>query len=146
MQVATDSEYKLGAGKPYKSVLGVFWGTGVGGGLILNGRPWVGRGGAGEIGHVVVEIDGARCGCGRRGCMEAYAGRGSMEARARRRVEKGHKTDLFTLMEERKRDRLTSSIWAHALERKDKVAIEIIDKAIRALGAGDRLLGQPAGR
>jgi glucokinase len=136
VQVATDAEFKLGAGKPYKSILGVFWGTGVGGGLILNGRPWVGRGGAGEIGHVVVEIDGARCGCGRRGCMEAYAGRASMEGRARRRVEKGRKTDLFTLMEERKRDRLTSSIWAHALERKDKVTIEIIDKAVDALGAG----------
>lgn len=68
--------------------------------------------------------------------MEAYAGRGSMEGRARRRVEKGHKTDLFTLMEERKRERLTSSIWAHALERKDKVAVEIIDKAVEALGAG----------
>ena len=136
VQVATDGEFKLGAGKPYKSLLGVFWGTGVGGGLILNGKPWVGRGGAGEIGHMVVEIDGAKCGCGRRGCMEAYAGRGSMEARARRRVEKGRKTDLFTLMHERGRDRLTSSIWAHALERKDKVTIEIIDKAIWALGAG----------
>jgi glucokinase len=114
----------------------VFWGTGVGGGLILGGKPWLGRGGAGEIGHVVVEIDGAKCTCGRRGCMEAYAGRAAMEARARRRVEKGRKTDLFTLMKERNRDRLTSAIWAHALERKDKVAIEIIDKAIRALGAG----------
>jgi glucokinase len=136
VQVATDGEFKLGAGKPYKSILGVFWGTGVGGGLILNGRPWLGRGGAGEIGHMVVEIDGAKCGCGRRGCMEAYAGRASMEARARRRVEKGHKTDLFKLMEERKRDRLTSAVWAHALERNDKVATEVIDKAIWALGAG----------
>ena len=136
VQVATDGEFKLGAAKPYRSVLGVFWGTGVGGGLILNGKPWTGRGGAGEIGHIVVEIDGARCGCGRRGCMEAYAGRASMEARARRRVEKGTKTILFTLMKERKRTRLTSSIWAKALERRDQVATEIIDGAIRALGAG----------
>lgn len=136
VQVATDAEFKLGAGRPYKSVLGVFWGTGVGGGLILGGKPWVGRGGAGEIGHVVVEIGGARCGCGRRGCMEAYAGRGSMEARARRRVERGHKTDLFTLMKEHGRTRLTSSIWAHALERGDKVATKLIDDAIIALGAG----------
>jgi glucokinase len=136
VQVATDGEFKLGAAKPYRSVLGVFWGTGVGGGLILNGKPWTGRGGAGEIGHIVVEIDGARCPCGRRGCLEAYAGRAAMEARAQRRVEKGRKTDLFTLMKERKRTRLTSSIWAQALERKDKVATEIIDGAIRALGAG----------
>jgi len=136
VQVATDGEFKLGAAKPYRSVLGVFWGTGVGGGLILNGKPWTGRGGAGEIGHVVVEIDGARCPCGRRGCMEAYAGRAAMEARARRRVEKGRKTILFTLMKERKRTRLTSSIWAQALQQQDKVATEIVDGAIRALGAG----------
>jgi glucokinase len=136
VQVATDAEFKLGAGKPYKSILGVFWGTGVGGGLILNGKPWVGRGGAGEIGHVVVEIDGARCMCGRKGCMEAYAGRAAMEARARRQVEKGNKTDLFTLMKERGRTRLTSAVWSHALERKDKVATKLIDDAIVALGAG----------
>jgi glucokinase len=136
VQVATDAEFKLGAGKPYRSVLGVFWGTGVGGGIILGGKPWLGRGGAGEIGHVVVEIDGAKCPCGRRGCMEAYAGRAAMEARARKRHEKGQKTDLFKLMKERDRTRLTSSIWAHALEQNDKLATEIIDEAVRALGAG----------
>ena len=52
VQVATDGEFRLGAGKPYKSVLGVFWGTGVGGGIVLDGKAWLGRGGAGEIGHV----------------------------------------------------------------------------------------------
>ena len=74
--MATDAEALLGAGRPYPSLLGVFWGTGVGGGIVLDGRPWIGRGAAGEIGHVVVKRDGARCTCGRRGCMEAYAGRG----------------------------------------------------------------------
>jgi glucokinase len=59
-----------------------------------------------------------------------------MEARAGRRVERGRHTDLFHLMRERGRTRLTSSIWAHALERGDGVAIEIIDKAVAALGAG----------
>ena len=136
VQVATDAEFHLGAGRDVKSLLGVFWGTGVGGGIILGGKPWIGRGGAGEIGHVVVKIGGAVCTCGRRGCMEAYAGRGSMEARARRRVEKGRKTILFKLMEERGRTRLTSSIWAHALEQGDKLATEIIDEALEALGAG----------
>lgn len=136
VQVATDAEFRLGAGRPYNSVLGVFWGTGVGGGLILNKKPWLGRGGAGEIGHMVVVMDGRRCPCGRRGCMEAYAGRAAMEARARKEVEKGRHTDLFHLMEERGRTRLTSAIWAHALERKDKLATELIDEAIEALGAG----------
>jgi glucokinase len=136
VQVATDAEFALGAGKPFDSLLGVFWGTGVGGGLILDGKPWLGRGGAGEIGHMVVKIDGARCGCGRVGCMEAYAGRASMEARARHRMEKGQKTDLFKLMEERGRTRLTSGIWARALKHDDHLAHEIIDEAIEALGAG----------
>jgi glucokinase len=136
VQVATDAEFELGAGKPYESLLGVFWGTGVGGGLILDGKPWLGRGGAGEIGHMVVVIDGQRCGCGRRGCMEAYAGRASMEARARKRVEKGHKTDLFKLMKEHDRPRLTSGIWERALDKGDKMATELIDEAIWALGAG----------
>jgi glucokinase len=136
VQVATYAEFKLGAGRLYSSLLGVFWGTGVGGGLILDGRLWTGRGGAGEIGHIVVEIDGARCTCGRRGCMEAYAGRASMEAYARRLVEKGSKTDLFKLMKERERTRLTSGVWARALAHEDKLAGQVMDRAVRALGAG----------
>jgi glucokinase len=136
VQVATDAEFKLGAGRLYGSLLGVFWGTGVGGGLILDGKPWTGRGAAGEIGHVVVEIDGARCTCGRLGCMEAYAGRAAMEEHVSRLVEKGRKTDLFKLMKERERTRLTSGIWARALEHKDKLAIHVLDRAVRALGAG----------
>lgn len=136
VQVATEAEFHLGAGKSYDSLLGVFWGTGVGGGLIMGGKPWLGRGGAGEIGHMVVKMDGARCPCGRRGCLEAYAGRAAMEARARRRAEKGRRTDLFLLAEERGRTRLTSAIWAHALQAGDKLATEIIDEAVEALGVG----------
>jgi glucokinase len=136
VQVATDAEFRLGAGRPYDSLLGVFWGTGVGGGLILDGKSWAGRGGAGEIGHMVVELDGARCTCGRRGCMEAYAGRAAMEEHARKLHEKGRHTDLFRLMKERERTRLTSGIWERALHHDDKLAIEIIERAVRALGAG----------
>ena len=136
VQVATDAEFALGAGRPYDSLLGVFWGTGVGGGIVLDGKPWVGRGAAAEIGHIVVELDGARCTCGRRGCMEAYAGRSAMEAHAAKLVEKGEKTDLFKLMKERKRTRLTSGIWSRALEQDDKLAIAMIERALRALGAG----------
>ena len=136
VQVATLAEFKLGAGRLYRSLLGVFWGTGVGGGLILDGKPWRGRGGAGEIGHMVVVMDGARCTCGRRGCVEAYAGRGAMEEHARKLMEKGRKTDLFKLMEERERTRLTSGVWARALEHGDKLAQQIIDRAVAALGAG----------
>ncbi len=136
VQVATDAEFKLGAAKPYSSILGVFWGTGVGGGLILDGKPWLGRGAAGEIGHTVVKKGGRRCPCGRRGCLEAYAGRGAMEARARRLAKRGEHTDLFHLMEKHGRTRLTSAIWARALEHRDHLATELIDGAVEALGVG----------
>src|SRR5947209_8443765 len=136
VQVATQAEFQLGAGKLYDSVLGVFWGTGVGGGLILDGKPWLGRGAAGEIGHTVVNRGGARCPCGRRGCLEAYAGRGAMEARARREVDKGAQTELFKLMKQRGRTRLTSSVWGNALQQDDPLAVELIDRAVGALGAG----------
>ena len=136
VQVATDAEATIGAGRDYDSLLGVFWGTGVGGGIVLRGRPWVGRGAAGEIGHVVVRRGGARCPCGRRGCMEAYAGRKAMEARARKLHDKGRRTALFEIMEHKGHDRLTSSVWQDALEEGDELAEELIDRAVKALGAG----------
>jgi glucokinase len=136
VQVATEAEFQLGAGRPYKSLVGVFWGTGVGGGLILDGKPWLGRGGAGEIGHMVIKKGGARCPCGRRGCMEAYAGRAAMEAKARAEHEEGRKTDLFKIMKKHEHDRLTSGIWERALNAEDSLATELIDRAVGALGAG----------
>jgi glucokinase len=136
VQVATDAEAQLGAGRDYSSMLGVFWGTGVGGGIVLDGRPWLGGGGAGEIGHVVVKIDGAPCPCGRRGCMEAYAGRNAMERRARELHAKGEATELFKLAHKRGRERLTSGIWAAALGREDALASKLIARAVEALGAG----------
>jgi len=136
VQVATDAEVALGAGRGYRSLLGVFWGTGVGGGIVLGGKPWLGRGAAGEIGHMVVKRDGRRCPCGRRGCMEAYSGRAALEARAREKHAEGHRTDLFRLMERHDRTRLTSGIWARALEHGDNLATELIDEAVAALGAG----------
>jgi glucokinase len=136
VRVGSMAEFRLGAGKPYRSILGVFWGTGVGGGLILNGRAWTGRHAAGEIGHMVVERGGARCPCGRKGCMEAYAGRAAMEREARRRHKDGHKTRLFDIMRDRDRTALTSGVWARALDRGDDMAKDLIDRAIEALGAG----------
>jgi glucokinase len=136
VQVATEAEFHLGAGKEFQSLIGVFWGTGVGGGLVLDGKPWLGRGAAGEIGHMVVKRGGAKCPCGRRGCLEAYAGRSAMEAEARRRHEEGEKTDLFKLMEKHEKPRLTSGIWERALDHEDKLAEHLIERAIEALGTG----------
>jgi glucokinase len=136
VQVATEAEFHLGAGKPYQTILGVFWGTGVGGGLVLEGKPWLGRGAAGEIGHMVIKRGGARCSCGRRGCMEAYAGRGPMEAKARSELEKGAETKLFEIAEQHGRDRLSSGVWERALEHGDELAQQLMDRAVKALGTG----------
>src|SRR5215218_1476169 len=134
--VGVNAEYALGAARRAKSLLGVWWGTGVGGGLVFDGRTWEGRGAAGELGHVVVKIGGARCTCGRDGCLEAYAGRGAMELRARKLHKEGRKTDLLKIMEKRGRTRLTSGVWARALDHGDELATELIDRAVGALGAG----------
>jgi glucokinase len=136
VQVATEAEFHLGAGQEFQSLIGVFWGTGVGGGLVLDGKPWLGRGAAGEVGHIVVKRDGAKCPCGRRGCLEAYAGRLAMEAEARRQHEEGHKTDLFHLMEKHDKPRLTSGIWERALDHGDHLAEKLIERAVEALGTG----------
>jgi glucokinase len=136
VQVATDAEFTLGAAREFSSLLGVFWGTGVGGGIVLDGKPWVGRGAAGEIGHIPVRHHGLQCPCGRRGCMEAYAGRRAMELRARQALEDGEKTDLFKIMEDKGRDRLTSGIWSRAIDRGDELAERLVDEAVEALGSG----------
>jgi glucokinase len=132
--VAILGEWKRGAGRPYRNLLGVWVGTGVGGGLVLNGELHEGQGAAGEIGHMVVKPGGRICSDGRRGHLEAYAGRGRMEARARRMVKEGNKTILFELMEKKGRTRLSSGLIADALEREDRLAHELIDAAVWALG------------
>jgi glucokinase len=133
---AVEAEAVLGAGRPFRSFLGLWWGTGVGGGIIVDRHRWLGRGAAGEIGHMVIKLGGAKCTCGRRGCVEAYAGRAAMERRAERDQKRGTKTRLFELMKEHKHDQLTSSVWQHALDEHDALAERMIERAIQALGAG----------
>jgi glucokinase len=136
VRVAVEAERVLGAGRTYRSFLGVWWGTGVGGALVLDGKLWLGRGSAGELGHVVVKLGGRRCPCGRRGCLEAYAGRGAMERTARKAEDAGTKTKLFSIMKKLGRARLTSGVWEAALAEEDKLARNLIDEAVEALGAG----------
>ena len=134
VRAALTGEYRLGSGRPYRNLLGVFAGTGVGGGLVLEGRLRRGRGAAGEIGHTVVKDRGRECGCGRLGCLEAYAGRGRMEVRARELVKQGQKTVLFDIQKRKGRDRLTSGVIYAALQEGDKMARGLVDDATWALG------------
>ncbi|MGK2936649.1 MAG: ROK family protein [Solirubrobacteraceae bacterium] len=134
VSVAVQAEVALGAARDVASAVGVFWGTGVGGAVIFDGEEWAGRGAAGEIGHMVVKSGGRQCPCGRRGCMEAYAGRGAMQKRAHHlHHDRGRKTILFHLMHEKGKPVLTSSVWAKALEKSDGLAHELIDEAIEAI-------------
>lgn len=133
--VAVEAERRFGAGRDVDSFLGVFWGTGVGGGIVIDGRQLVGRGSAGEIGHVCSKPGGRRCNCGLEGCVEAYAGRGALEERARE-LAKERPTILFELMEKRGRGRLTSGVWLRALQAGDAVAESLIKRAVQALGVG----------
>lgn len=135
VRAALLGEHRLGAVQPFGDVLAVWFGTGVGGALLLDGVIRRGRlGAAGEIGHACATDGGRRCACRRRGCLEAYAGRASMERRARERVDKGDKTSLFVLMKKAGRTRLTSGVIARALDQGDPLANELINEAVRAAG------------
>lgn len=128
-------EWVAGAGRGATNLLGIWLGTGVGGGLVLGGRPYAGAfGAAGEFGHVVVQRGGAVCGCGRRGCVEAYAGRASMERVARVRISAGEPSVLLDIMESKGKSQMTSSVWAKALQRGDPLATAMMDEAVDALG------------
>ena len=130
-------EWLAGAAKGHDHVLGVWLGTGIGGGLILDGRPYTGSlGAAGEIGHVVVRAGGALCSCGRRGCVEAYAGRERMSETVRALRDAGHETGLFDIQDDEDKPRPTSKVWAKALDDGDEVATEVFKEGIEVLGMG----------
>ena len=131
--VGTLGEHRHGAGRASGDLLGVFVGTGVGGGIMLDGALRHGPGGlAGEIGHMVVAEGGRPCGCGRLGHLEAYAGRAGLEREARTRYAAGQTTALVDLAGA---GRMKSSVFAKALAAGDEVALELLDQAVAALGA-----------
>lgn len=137
VNVAVLGEWTAGAGRGGQHLLGVWMGTGVGGGLVLDGRPYTGAfGGAGEFGHMIVHAGGAQCGCGRRGCVEAYAGRASMERFAVRAASRGFDTNLLEIRDDKGKDRMTSSVWSKALDKDDPLATRLFDEAIRAVAIG----------
>lgn len=136
-QAGVIGEWVAGAGQGSQHLFGVWLGTGVGAGLVLDGRGYEGAGGgAGEFGHVVVRPGGARCGCGRRGCIEAYAGRRMMTESALAMQAAGRQTALFDIQADKGKAKVTSSVWAAALAAGDRVATEIFDDAIAVLGLG----------
>ncbi|MFW6182976.1 MAG: ROK family protein, partial [Chloroflexota bacterium] len=112
--------------------------TGVGGGWILNGRPWRGAEGmAGEIGHTVVDPQGPRCLCGKRGCVERLASGPYMAQDARRRLERVDSGgDILREMAGGDLEKVTAELLSAAAQAGDALARAILDRGAWALGVG----------
>jgi glucokinase len=136
VQVAIIGEHAYGAAKGTDRAVGIWVGTGIGGGLIANGELDRGfRGAAGEIGHMLIKEDGPECGCGRKGCVEALASRTAMEREMRSLSKKAKDGGgVLAIMKERNKDRMTSSIIQRALKADDPIMKEVVSKAQHYLG------------
>ncbi|MBQ8162087.1 MAG: ROK family protein [Clostridia bacterium] len=124
-------EYRFGAAKGYKNVVGFFVGTGMGGGLILDGRLFTGnKFKAAEYGHMILDPEGPLCGCGQRGCLEAFSSKKGMSAYIRQQASRGRKSMLA--------DQVTDGVFRskflkQAIAEKDPVTMEAVDRACHYL-------------
>jgi len=135
VNVGVMGEYAFGAGQGVRELVGIFVGTGIGGGIVIGGQLFQGaRGAAAEVGHVVIEINGPLCGCGNRGCAEALASRTAMERDVRDAVRRGEKSLVLKLMQDRGRTRMTSSVIERALRAHDSVMERVMEHAQFCLG------------
>lgn len=117
-----------------RSMLGIFVGTGIGGGLIINGELYSGFGHtAGEIGHMVLEVNGPKCGCGSKGCFEALASRTAIFQRIKSAVKEGQKTILTDTLGENLDD-LRSGDLRKAIRRGDKFVDKVVEEAAEYIG------------
>ncbi len=129
-------EHRFGAGRGTEHMIYVTVSTGIGGGLILNGRLYHGASGmAGEIGHITVVPYGPLCGCGNRGCLEALASGTAIARQARERVARGVPT-LISDLAEGDPEHITAKLVAEAASQGDVEAQEIIAEAMNYLGIG----------
>ncbi len=134
VRVGSYGEFRLGAGRGYRHVLSAFIGTGIGGCLIFDGKIFEGAtGNAGEIGHVVVKANGPKCGCGRRGCLEALSSRTAITRRIGKAVRNGVETVLAAKLD-KKSGRIKSGDLAAALASGDAVAVAEVHRAAHYLG------------
>jgi glucokinase len=134
VRAAALGEHVLGAGRGYDSMLAVFVGSGVGGGIVIGGKLYHGaHGGAGEIGHMTLRSAGPRCGCGRAGCFEAMAARGAVTRYVIQDARRGRATVLSELLNGQL-EALTSRDLAQAIARDDAVAIRAARRSARYTG------------
>lgn len=124
-------EFRYGAGRGARSIVYMTVSTGIGGGIILDGKVWHGvKDAAGEIGHITVCPDGPLCGCGNRGCLEAMSSGPSIARRAREAVASGRQTRLSAIAKP------TSADVVRLAQEEDPVAAEVWAEAVKYLGIG----------
>ena len=134
VNLGTLGEYMLGAGQGTKDMVGIFVGTGIGGGLILDGKLHSGyRHAAAEIGHMILLADGPVCGCGKRGCVEALASRTAIERDIWLGIRAGRKS-LIPELTGGEPERLTSGVLAQAMRESDPLVSEVVGRAQWYLG------------
>ena len=129
-------EYQFGAGKGLSNLILITLGTGIGGGIIINGRLYFGAsGGAGEIGHMTIDVNGPRCSCGNTGCLEMFASGTAIAREAIRRINDGEKSSLTSVVKGKIKNITAEKVEKVAREG-DYLASDVIARAASYLGAG----------
>ena len=132
---AAFGEAVAGAAKGTKNSIMVTLGTGVGGGIILDGKIYSGfNAAAGELGHIVIEIDGVPCGCGRQGCWEAYSSATALARMTREKIEECRASGRETIMA--RAPKISGRTACDAMRAGDAAAKEVYDKYVKYLASG----------
>ncbi|MBQ9893933.1 MAG: ROK family glucokinase [Ruminococcus sp.] len=132
---AAYGEFVAGAAKGAKNAVCITLGTGVGGGIIVDGKIYSGSNFAGaEIGHTVIEVDGAQCSCGRKGCFEAYSSATGLIRMTKEAMEQFPDSKLNDMANEK--GKVTARTSFDCMRAGDKVAKDVVDKYIKYLAAG----------
>ena len=135
VETAAIGEMKFGAAKGYDDFVCIFVGTGVGSAIIKDGKIITGATGtAGEIGHMIVDLNGRPCSCGAHGCLEAYASRSAIETRIEGALKKGRTSCILEYIENGKS--ITSGMIKKAIERQDELVTQCVTEASEYLSGG----------
>jgi glucokinase len=136
VEVATLGEITFGAGRNCDDLICIFVGTGIGSGIVIDGKQYRGSGGtAGEIGHIILEPGGRPCGCGAMGCLEAYASRTAVAKQILHDVNRGLDTMVRDKIDLTK-GILRSKALSQAVQAGDDVVVRAVNSAARYMGMG----------
>ena len=128
-------EAKYGAGEEYNNIIMLTLGTGVGGGIIIDGKLYEGNlGKGGELGHAVIRVDGEQCTCGRKGCLEAYASASALIRDTKRAMLANEQSLMWAICPDV--DMVGGKVPFEAAKQGDQTAIEVLDNYVKYLGEG----------